>query len=41
MWGPLTCVFPKAQHLLCRFHALRTAFRRLSNQVPSGNARHR
>jgi len=34
-------VFPNAQHLLCRFHALRAAFRRLRQQVPSGNARRR
>jgi transposase-like protein len=34
-------VFPTAQHLLCRFHALRAAFRRLRQQVPSGNARRR
>jgi transposase-like protein len=34
-------VFPHAQHLLCRFHALRAAFRRLRQQVPSGNARRR
>jgi transposase-like protein len=32
-------VFPNAQHLLCRFHALRAAFRRLRQQVPSGTAR--
>jgi transposase-like protein len=32
-------VFPQAQHLLCRFHALRAAFRRLRQQVPSGQAR--
>ena len=34
-------VFPRAQHLLCRFHALRAAFRRLRKHVPSGNARKR
>jgi len=34
-------VFPNAQHLLCRFHALRAALRRLRQQVPSGNARRR
>lgn len=34
-------VFPHAQHLLCRFHALRAAFRRLRKQVPSGQARRR
>ena len=34
-------VFPNAQHLLCRFHALRAALRRLRPQVPSGNARRR
>ena len=32
-------VFPKSQHLLCRFHALRAALRRLRAQVPSGPAR--
>ncbi len=32
-------VFPHAQHLLCRFHALRAAFRRLRVHVPSGTAR--
>lgn len=32
-------VFPNAQHLLCRFHALRAAFRRLRAHVPSGHAR--
>jgi len=37
----IACVFPNAQHLLCRFHALRAAFRRLRQQVPSGNARRR
>ena len=31
-------VFPNAQHLLCRFHALRAALRRLRTQVPSGRA---
>ncbi len=34
-------VFPNAQHLLCRLHALRAAFRRLRQQVPNGNARRR
>ena len=34
-------VFPHAQHLLCRFHALRAAFRRLRKQVPNGTARRR
>lgn len=34
-------VFPHAQHLLCRFHALRAAFRRLRKQVPRGTARRR
>ena len=34
-------VFPHAQHLLCRFHALRAAFQRLRAHVPSGNARRR
>jgi transposase-like protein len=34
-------VFPHAQHLLCRFHALRAAFRRLRKQVSSGAARRR
>jgi transposase-like protein len=32
-------VCPHAQHLLCRFHALRAAFRRLRKQVPSGPTR--
>ena len=32
-------VFPHAQHLLCRFHALRAAFRRLHKHMPSGQAR--
>lgn len=31
--------FPHAQHLLCRFHALRAAFRRLRGHVPRGPAR--
>ncbi len=35
----LARVFPHAQHLLCRFHALRAAFRRLRVHVPSGTAR--
>jgi transposase-like protein len=30
---------PNAQHLLCRFHALRAALRRLRQQGPSGTAR--
>jgi transposase-like protein len=34
-------VVPNAQHLLCRFHALRAAFRRLRKQVPNGTARRR
>lgn len=34
-------VFPQAEHLLCRFHALRAAFRRLRQHVPSGQARRR
>jgi transposase-like protein len=34
-------VFPNAQHLLGRLHALRAALRRLRQQVPSGNARRR
>ncbi len=34
-------VFPHAQHLLCRFHALRAAFRRLRKQLPHGKARRR
>jgi transposase-like protein len=37
----ITRVFPHAQHLLCRFHALRAAFRRLRTQLPSGTARRR
>jgi transposase-like protein len=32
-------VFPDAEHLLCRFHALRAAFRRLRAHVPGGQAR--
>ena len=31
--------FPNAQHLLCRFHALRAAFRRLRLHVPGGTVR--
>lgn len=31
--GALAAVFPQAQHLLCRFHALQAAFRRLRAQV--------
>jgi hypothetical protein len=34
-------VFPHAQHLLWRFHALRAAFRRLRKQLPRGPARRR
>jgi transposase-like protein len=34
-------VFPHAQHLLCRFHALRAALRRLRAHVPDGKARRR
>jgi transposase-like protein len=37
--GAMARVFPRAQHLLCRFHALRAAFRRLRAQVPDGKAR--
>ena len=37
--GAITQVFPHAQHLLCRFHALRAACRRLRRQVSNGNAR--
>jgi len=33
-------VFPHAQHLLCRFHALRAAFRRLKAALPDWSARH-
>ncbi len=32
-------VFPNAEHLLCRFHALRAAFRRLRAHVSRGQAR--
>ena len=32
-------VFPHAQHLLCRFHALHAAFRRLRKHVPGAKAR--
>lgn len=32
-------VFPQAQHLLCRFHALRAAFRALRKQVKDWSAR--
>ncbi len=32
----IAAVFPQAQHLLCHFHALRAAFRRLRAQVPAG-----
>ena len=34
-------VFPHAQHLLCRFHALRAAFRRLRQHVSHGTVRRR
>ena len=34
-------VFPNAQHLFCRFHALRAAWRRLRKQLPPGKARRR
>ena len=34
-------VFPRAQHLLCRFHALRAAFRRLRKKVKNGKERQR
>jgi transposase-like protein len=37
--GAIARVFPHAQHLLCRFHALRAAFRRLRAQVPDGKTR--
>jgi len=35
----LATVFPQAQHLLCRFHALRAAFRALGQQVQSWKGR--
>jgi len=34
-------VFPRAQHLLCRFHALQAAFRRLRKQVKNWEERQR
>jgi transposase-like protein len=34
-------VFPRAQHLLCRFHALQAAFRRLRKQVKDWKERQR
>ena len=34
-------VFPRAEHLLCRFHALRAAFRRLREQVTDWKERQR
>ena len=34
-------VFPRAQHLLCRFHALHAAFRRLRKKGLDGKARQR
>ena len=37
----ITMVFPRAQHLLCRFHALRAAFRRLRAQVGDWKERQR
>jgi transposase-like protein len=37
--GAIARVFPHAQHLLCRFHALRAAFRRLRAHVPHGQVR--
>jgi transposase-like protein len=39
--GAIAQVFPHAQHLLCRFHALRAAFRRLRKHLPHGPARRR
>ena len=35
----IAAVFPHAQHLLCRFHALHAAFRRLRANVPAGPLR--
>jgi transposase-like protein len=37
--GAIAHVFPHTQHLLCRFHALRAAFRRLRAQMPGGRTR--
>ena len=37
----IASVFPRAQHLLCRFHALRAAFRRLRKQVTHWKERQR
>jgi transposase-like protein len=37
--GAIARVVPHAQHLLCRFHALRAAFRRLRQHVPGAQAR--
>jgi transposase-like protein len=37
--GAIARVFPHAQHLLCRFHALHAAFRRLRKHVPGAKAR--
>ena len=39
--GAIARVFPHAQHLLCRFHALHAAFRRLRQSALSGQARSR
>ncbi len=35
----IAAVFPHARHLLCHFHALRAAFRRLRAKVPAGPVR--
>jgi transposase-like protein len=37
----IALVFPQAQHLLCRFHALQAAFRRLRKQVRDWKERQR
>lgn len=39
--GAIAAVFPRAQHLLCRFHALQAAFRRLRAQVGDWKERQR
>ena len=39
--APIASVFPRAQHLLCRFHALHAAFRRLRKQGKDWKERQR
>ena len=37
--GAIACVFPNAQHLLCRFHAIAAAFRRLKEAIKDWKGR--